>query len=114
MVPKSITLQALIGGDERLIQANDKAVTVALDYVEQHLAMGRRKEKGKSRIEHTGNLIIAKFRYETARPTEDAAPDPHLHVHALLMNLTQRSDGNWVALSNEEIFKLLRVTDSIY
>src|SRR5690606_17349790 len=112
--PKSITLQALIGGDERLIQANDDAVATALAYVEQHLAMGRRKENGKSRVEHTGNLIIAKFRHETARPTEDAAPDPHLHVHALLMNLTQRADGQWVALSNEQIFQLLRVTDSIY
>ncbi len=112
--PKSITLQALIGGDERLIQANDDAVATALAYVEQHLAMGRRKENGQSRVEHTGNLIIAKFRHETARPTEDAAPDPHLHVHALLMNLTQRADGQWVALSNEQIFQLLRVTDSIY
>lgn len=112
--PKSITLQALIGGDERLIQANDDAVSTALAYVEQHLAMGRKKENGKSRVEHTGNLIIAKFRHETARPTEDAAPDPHLHVHALLMNLTQRADGQWVALSNEQIFQLLRVTDSIY
>ncbi|WP_322995197.1 MobF family relaxase [Castellaniella sp.] len=112
--PKSITLQALIGGDERLIQANDDAVATALAYVEQHLAMGRRKENGKSRVEQTGNLIIAKFRHETARPTEGAAPDPHLHVHALLMNLTQRTDGQWVALSNEQIFQLLRVTDSIY
>lgn len=112
--PKSITLQALIGGDERLIHANDKAIAAALTYVEQHLTKGRRKENGKSRIEHTGNLIIAKFRHETARPTKGAAPDPHLHVHALLMNLTQRADGSWVALSNEEIFKLLRVTDSIY
>ncbi|WP_368648383.1 MobF family relaxase [Castellaniella ginsengisoli] len=112
--PKSITLQALIGGDERLIQANDDAVATALAYVEKHLAMGRRKEDGKSRVEHTGNLIIAKFRHETARPTEGAAPDPHLHVHALLMNLTQRADGQWVALSNEQIFQLLRVTDSIY
>ena len=112
--PKSITLQALIGGDSRLVQANDDAVAIALTYVEQHLAMGRRKEGGKSRVEHTGNLIIAKFRHETARPTEDAAPDPHLHVHALLMNLTQRTDGSWVALSNEQIFQLLRVTDSIY
>ncbi len=112
--PKSITLQALIGGDEHLIHANDKAVAAALAYVEQHLTMGRSKENGKSRVEHTGNLIIAKFRHETARPTEGAAPDPHLHVHALLMNLTQRADGSWVALSNEEIFKLLRVTDSIY
>ncbi|PLC53945.1 conjugal transfer protein [Pollutimonas nitritireducens] len=112
--PKSITLQALVGGDERLIHANDKAVAAALAYVEQHLTMGRHKENGKSRVEHTGNLIIAKFRHETARPTEGSAPDPHLHVHALLMNLTQRADGSWVALSNEEIFKLLRVTDSIY
>jgi len=112
--PKSITLQALIGGDERLIHANDQAVAAALAYVEQHLTMGRRKENGKSRVEQTGNLIIAKFRHETARPTEDAAPDPHLHVHALLMNLTQRADGNWVSLSNEAIFKLLRVTDAIY
>lgn len=112
--PKSITLQALVGGDERLIHANDQAVTAALAYVEQHLTMGRRKENGKSRVEQTGNLIIAKFRHETARPTEDAAPDPHLHVHALLMNLTQRADGNWVSLSNEAIFKLLRVTDAIY
>ncbi|WP_084386263.1 relaxase domain-containing protein [Castellaniella caeni] len=47
-------------------------------------------------LEHTGNLIIAKFRHETARPTEDAAPDPRLHVHALLTNLTQRADGQWV------------------
>jgi conjugative relaxase-like TrwC/TraI family protein len=112
--PKSITLQALIGGDDRLIQANDDAVSTALAYVEKHLAMGRRKEGGKSRVEHTGNLIIAKFRHETARPTEGAAPDPHLHIHALLMNLTQRADGQWVALSNEQIFQLLRVTDSIY
>lgn len=112
--PKSITLQALIGGDERLIQANDDAVAAALAYVEKHLAMGRRKEGGKSRVQHTGNLIIAKFRHETARPTEGAAPDPHLHVHALLMNLTQRADGQWVALSNEQIFQLLRVADSIY
>jgi len=112
--PKSITLQALIGGDERLIHANDQAVAAALAYVEQHLTMGRRKENGKSRVEHTGNLIIAKFRHETARPTEGAAPDPHLHVHALLMNLTQRADGSWVSLSNEDIFKLLRVTDAIY
>lgn len=92
--PKSITLQALIGGDERLIYANDQAVAAALAYVEQHLTMGRRKENGKSRVEQTDNLIIAKFRHETARPTENAAPDPHLHVHALLMNLTQRADGN--------------------
>ncbi|QHS35585.1 relaxase domain-containing protein [Alcaligenes faecalis] len=112
--PKSITLQALIGGDKRLIQANDKAVAAALAYVEQHLTMGRHKENGKSRVEHTGNLIIAKFRHETARPTEGAAPDPHLHIHAVLMNLTQRADGSWVALSNEKIFRLLRVTDSIY
>src|SRR5690606_40865316 len=60
--PKSITLQALIGGDERLIHANDQAVAAALAYVEQHLTMGRRKENGKSRVEQTGKIGSASCR----------------------------------------------------
>lgn len=104
----------MIGCEEHLIHANDKAVSAAVAYVEQHLTIGRHKENGKSRVERTGNLIIAKYHHETARPTEVAAPDQHLYVHALLMNLTQPTDDSWVALSNEQIFKLLQMTDSIY
>lgn len=112
--PKSITLQALVGGDERLLKAHDEAVAATLAYIERHAARGRQKERGKTHTEDTGNLIIAKFRHETARPTEDAPPDPALHTHAVIMNATQRTDGSWVSLSNEEIVKRRMLYDAVY
>lgn len=112
--PKSITLQALIGNDARLIQAHDAAVTYTLRHIEEHFALARQKENYKVRVERTGNLIMAKFRHETARPTPDAAPDPNLHTHAVIMNATQRADGTWAALSNEEIVKYRKLQDAIY
>src|SRR5690625_6911467 len=33
--PKSVTLQALVGGDERVIAAHDKAVSETLDFVDR-------------------------------------------------------------------------------
>lgn len=112
--PKSITLQALIGADKSVIEAHDKAVTAALNYVEEKLAQGRTKVKGRTYLENTGNLIVAKFRHETARPTEDSPPDPQLHTHAIIMNITRRKDGSWVALSNEKLFQMRKLIDAVY
>lgn len=112
--PKSITLQALVGGDSRLIDAHDQAVAYTLDYIEKHLTLARQKERGKTRTEQTTNLIIAKFRHETARPTPTAPPDPNLHTHAVIMNATQRADGSWAALSNEQIVGLRKLQDAVY
>ena len=57
---------------------------------------------------------MATFRHETARPTPDSPPDPNLHTHAVIMNATQRKDGTWVALSNEQIVKLRKLQDAVY
>ena len=106
--PKSVSIQALVGGDAEIIKAHDKAVTKALEVVET-MAQARVKENGISRVEDTGNLIVAKFRHETSREQ-----DPQLHTHAFVMNLTQREDGNWRALKNDNIIKSTRYLDSIY
>jgi len=95
--PKSVSMQALIAGDPALIKAHDRAVAATLDAMEPH-AMTRKKVKGKTSVEHTGNLIAAKFRHETSREL-----DPQLHTHAIVMNLTQRSDGEWRALKNDQL-----------
>ncbi|NYT79252.1 relaxase domain-containing protein [Alcaligenaceae bacterium] len=112
--PKSVSLAALVGGDERIIAAHDKAVTRALTYAEAHLAQGRKTIKGKVHVQRTGNLAIAKFRHETARETPDAVPDPQLHTHAIIMNLTRLDNGSWVTLSNDQIVKLRPLLDSVY
>lgn len=112
--PKSLTLQALVGADARLVQAHDAAVEHTLNYIEAQLTQARQKDHGKTRVEQTANLIVATFRHETARPTPDSPPDPNLHTHAVIMNATQRKDGTWVALSNEQIVKLRKLQDAVY
>ncbi|HTP28454.1 MAG TPA: MobF family relaxase, partial [Anaeromyxobacteraceae bacterium] len=97
--PKSVSMQALIPGDARIVAAHDLAVERALVLAEER-AQARHKVNGKSRLEETQNLVVAKFRHETSR-----AQDPQLHTHAVVMNLTQRKDGSWRALKNDEIVK---------
>ena len=68
--PKSISIQALVGNDPAVIEAHDQAVTKALAFIESELVRARQAEQGVTTMERTGNAAIAKFRHETARPTE--------------------------------------------
>lgn len=106
--PKSVSLQALVAGDGSIIRAHDKAVAKAIEAAEAR-AQARRKENRVSMVENTGNLIVAKFRHETSRER-----DPQLHTHAVIMNLTQRSDGQWRALKNDELIKMTKYLGVVY
>lgn len=113
--PKSVTIQALIGGDERVIAAHDKAVAETLNFIESHLAESRQTINKINHVEKTGNLIIAKFRHETARAVGDeSVPDPQLHTHCVIMNITKRQDGSWAALQNDKIVQLRPLQDAVY
>ena len=106
--PKSVSIQSLVAGDSQIIKAHDKAVQKAIDATEVR-AQARKKINGKSQVENTGNLIVAKFRHETSREQ-----DPQLHTHAVIMNLTKRSDGEWRALRNDEIVKMTKYLGAVY
>lgn len=112
--PKSVSIQALIGKDGAVIAAHDRAVTSALQFIEAELVRARQTERGITTSERTGNAVIAKFRHETARPTAGHYSDPQLHTHAVMMNVTQRADGSWAAISNDEIFRLKSLAESVY
>lgn len=106
--PKSVSLQALVGGDAQIIKAHDRAVARALEIAEER-AQARKKIDGRSQVETTGNLVVAKFRHETSREQ-----DPQLHTHAVVMNLTQRADGQWRALKNDELVKMNKYLGAVY
>jgi conjugative relaxase-like TrwC/TraI family protein len=106
--PKSVSLQALVGGDARIVEAHDRAVGTAIAVAEER-AQTRKKVKGESRVEDTKNLVVANFRHETSRER-----DPQLHAHALVLNLTRRSDGEWRALRNDEIVKATKYLGAVY
>jgi conjugative relaxase-like TrwC/TraI family protein len=63
-----------VGGDKRLIDAHNRAVTVALEQVES-LASTRVQKDGVSETVLTGNLIIARFNHDTSR-----AQEPQIHA----------------------------------
>jgi conjugative relaxase-like TrwC/TraI family protein len=106
--PKSVSLQALVAGDASIIRAHDLAVERAIGTAEE-LAQARMKVNGRSRVEETRNLVVAKFRHETSRER-----DPQLHTHAVVLNLTQRKDGAWRALRNDSIIKATRYLGAVY
>jgi len=112
--PKSVSIQALVGKDNTVLDAHDHAVRKTLEYLENELVRARQKVDGLTRSEQTANIVAAKFRHETARPSKSDTADPQLHTHAIIMNATQRADGIWVALANEQIYKNKKLLDTIY
>lgn len=106
--PKSVSMQALIGGDSLLVEAHQTAVGRALDYV-QGLAAYRVTDGGQTELQKSGNLLIASFLHDLSRDT-----DPQLHTHAVLINATQRADGEWRALEPGEILRQKMLVGALY
>jgi len=92
--PKSVSVLALVTGDNFLVEAHNRAVEKALDEVEK-LATTRTMQDGVSVMEQTGNLLIARFLHDTSRNL-----DPQLHTHAVVANVTL-AEGGWKTLSSD-------------
>src|SRR3546814_8103050 len=69
--PKSVSIMALVAGDDRIIEAHEQAVSVALAYLEEHATM-RHRIDGEVTEKTTGRLIWARFTEHASR-----ALDPH-------------------------------------
>lgn len=107
--PKSVSIMALVHGDERLIAAHERAVGVALDYLEEH-AMLRHRSKGEIVHETTGRLIFARFTEHVSRQL-----DPQLHTHVVVMNMTNRDDGGqMVSLETRAMYAEQIVAGQVY
>jgi conjugative relaxase-like TrwC/TraI family protein len=106
--PKSVSLQALIAGDASVTAAHDRAVKRTVRQLEK-LAHARIKEHGQSYRVQTGVIVAAAFRHELSR-----AQDPQLHTHVIVANLTKRPDGQWRAMSNEDIQHSIKTLGAYY
>lgn len=110
--PKSVSLAALVGGDERIRLAHRKAVDTALAEIETYI----QAKMGNTRPSvTTGKMIAAKFEHDTARPDRmNHYAAPQLHTHTIVFNLAQVSDGKWRALDSRELFKSQAYGTAIY
>ena len=113
--PKSVSVQALAGGDAELTDAHRRAVSSALKELE-HYALSR--QKGGSEWVLTRNIVAARFDHIAARPAKGAddgyGPDPHLHTHVVIANMTRRPDGAWRGLDPVEIYRSQSFASAVY
>ena len=107
--PKSVSIQALVGGDERLIAAHDRAVREALAEAETYAA-ARVRLGGANEDRATANWVVAAYRHDTSREL-----DPQLHTHAVTANLTYDGvEGRWKALQASGLYERRAYLTEVY
>jgi conjugative relaxase-like TrwC/TraI family protein len=108
--PKSVSLTALVGGDQRVREAHRQSVSVALDQLERYT---QARIGGNHPPETTGRFIAAKFEHDTARPV-DGYVAPQLHTHSVLFNITERDNGLPRAIQPQSLFASQQFATAIY
>ncbi len=108
--PKSVSLTALVGGDERLSGAHRESVGVALNELERYV---QARIGGNLPAETTGKWVAAKFEHDSARPVDGYAA-PQLHTHVVFFNVTQTEDGSTYALQPRELYKTQQYATAVY
>lgn len=107
--PKSVSIAALVGGDERIVAAHKEAVKIAVRELEQFAAT-RIRQGGSNADRPTGNIVAVLFEHETSR-----ALDPHLHTHCIVFNATHDADeGRWKALQNYQMLTAQKYVENVY
>ncbi len=100
--PKSVSLAAEVGDDERLIEAHRTSVTVAAKRVEEYL---QARGGGNNPAITTGKMIAVQFEHTSSRPDrEHGYAAPQLHTHVVIFNMTQTEDGKVRSVQSKQLF----------
>jgi conjugative relaxase-like TrwC/TraI family protein len=113
--PKSVSLTALVGGDDRVRESHRESVRAALQELERYT---QARIGNVHAPETTGKFIAATFEHDTARPVDGYAA-PQLHTHAVIFNMTERENGlengkQMRALQPHEMFVSQRYITAVY
>ncbi|MDE0031930.1 MAG: relaxase domain-containing protein [Deltaproteobacteria bacterium] len=109
--PKSVSLAALIGGDDRIVEAHGRAVGRALDWFERNAAETRVQDPATGRMARVRDqkTVVATFRHETSRNL-----DPTLHTHSVIANMVLGPDGKWHTMANESLYASKMLLGALY
>ena len=108
--PKSVSIAMAVSNqsDAKLIQAaHDKAVSAALQFVQDKQAQTRTGHDGL--VKEKASLIVATFNHQTSREQ-----DPQMHTHAFVFNISERQNGTTGSLDATKIYDYKMATGAIY
>src|SRR5260370_25939629 len=67
---------------------------------------------------HEDHVVAPRFDHVAARPSQGIddgyGPDPHLHTHVVIANITLRPDGAWRGLDPVEIYRSQSFATAVY
>ena len=109
--PKSVSLEALVMGDRRVIRAHDEAVRATLDFVEAEFLQTRGWDpatRRRPRVSANG-MVVAGFRHLASRDQ-----DPQLHTHCVLANMTRTASGEWRSVEPTKIRRSQKLIGAYY
>lgn len=108
--PKSVSLTALVGGDDRVREAHRESVAVALSELERYT---QARLGSNLPAETTGKWVAAKFEHDSARPVDGYAA-PQLHTHVVFFNITETENGETRALQPQELYRTQQYATAVY
>jgi conjugative relaxase-like TrwC/TraI family protein len=108
--PKTVSLAALPGHDERVRIAHAESVKAALDAGQEYTQV---RMGGDKPSQTTGKWVAALFEHDTARPV-DGYPAPHLHTHAVVFNMTRDAEGQVRSMQPQELYRVQSYMTAVY
>ena len=108
--PKSVSIVAILGDDERVRMRHEEANAAAMAWLEKKVTLVRVQKDGVKTERLTGNFLYATIQHEVSRANE-----PQIHNHNVLVAATfDEESGKWRALTNDRLLKLRMGADQIY
>lgn len=107
---KSVSIVALVGQDERVVQAHLAANSRAMAWLEQNAAVVRVRFDGEVTFKQASNLLYATVMHET-----DRTNGPQLHNHNVVAAVVYDAEsGKWRSLTNDTLLVLRAQADVVY
>lgn len=107
--PKSVSVQALVFGDNRLVEAHREAVAEALSYAEKNFVAYRSGGQKDRVVQKANAWVVAQFEHDSSR-----LKDPQLHTHNVVLNRVENDKGQVRALHGDLLFKNSVLLGMIY